>query len=49
MSDNGPQYDSNDMKDFASTYKSQHVASTLYYPQSNRMAKRKLNLYWNMQ
>ena len=35
MSDNGPQFDSSYMKEFANTYGFQHVISSPHYPQSN--------------
>ena len=40
ISDNGPQYDSVEMKQFASTYGFNHVTSSPYYPQSNGLAER---------
>ena len=40
MSDNRQQVDSKDMKQFTSTYNIKHVTSSLYYPQSNGIAKR---------
>ena len=33
VSDNGPQYNSAEMKDFASSYRFKHVTSSPYYPQ----------------
>ena len=39
ISDNGPQYDSVEMKQFASTYGFNHVTSSPYYPQSNGLAE----------
>ena len=39
VSDNGPQYDSVEMKQFASTYGFNHVMSSPYYPQSNGLAE----------
>ena len=39
MSDNGPQYSSQEMKDFANQYNFKHVTSSPHYPQSNGMAK----------
>ena len=38
--DNGPQYDSKEMKEFASTYGFKHVTSSPYYPRGNGLAKR---------
>ncbi|XP_065902585.1 uncharacterized protein [Dysidea avara] len=35
MSDNGPQFDSSEMKEFANTYAFQHITSFPHYPQSN--------------
>ena len=40
ISDNGPQYDSVEMKQFASTYGFNHVTSSPYYSQSNGLAER---------
>ena len=40
VSDNGPQFDSGDMKEFASTYGFQHITTSPYYPQSNGLAER---------
>ena len=34
VSDNGPQYDSKEMKEFASLYGFNHVTTSPYYPQS---------------
>ena len=39
ISDNGPQYDSVEMKQFASSYRFNHITSSPYYPQSNGLAK----------
>ena len=40
VSDNGPQYDSKEMKEFASLYGFNHVTTSPYYPQSNGFAER---------
>ena len=40
MSDNGPQFDSSYMKDFANTYGFEHVTSSPHYPQSNGLAEK---------
>ena len=40
MSDNGPQFVSNEMKKFADTYGFTLLMSSPHYPQSNRLAKR---------
>ena len=40
ISDNGPQYDSTEMKEFASQYGFNHITTSPYYPQSNGFAER---------
>ena len=40
VSDNGPQYDSKEIKEFASLYGFNHVTTSPYYPQSNGFAER---------
>ena len=39
MSDNGPQYSSQEMKNFANQYNFKHITSSPHYPQSNSMAE----------
>ena len=40
MSDNGPQFDSNQMREFAERYGIELVSSSPHYPQSNGLAER---------
>ena len=40
VSNNGPQYDSAEMKTFASLYEFKHITSSLHYPHSNGQAER---------
>ena len=40
ISDNGPQFDSQKMKEFSQSYGFQHVTTSPYYPQANRLAER---------
>ena len=40
VTDNGPQYDCREMKQFAEAYNFNHVTSSPHYPQSNGQAER---------
>ena len=40
VTDNGPQYDCKEMKEFAESYAFKHVTSSPYHPQSNGLAER---------
>ena len=40
VTDNGPQFDSEDMKEFAQTYEFHHISSSPYYPQVNELTER---------
>ena len=40
IGDNGPQYDSSEMKQFFLNYGFRHVTSSPYYPQGNGLAER---------
>ena len=44
MSDDGPQFSSEDMNEFASTYGFGLLTSGLFYPQSNGLAERTIKL-----
>jgi len=39
ISDNGPQYDSTEIKEFTSSYGFNHITSSPYYPQGNGLAE----------
>ena len=40
VTDNGLQFDSEDMKEFAQTYEFHHITPSPYYPQANGLAER---------
>ena len=44
MSDNDPQYDSYEMKEFASTYGFRHITSSPQYPRRNGLGKRMVKM-----
>lgn len=44
FSDNGPQYDSQEYKQFATQYNFTHVTSSPYFPQSNGQAERTVQI-----
>ena len=48
LSDNGPQYSSHNMKEFASTYGFVHTTSTPHYPKSNGLAKKTVKTIKNL-
>ena len=39
VSDNGPQYDSKEVKEFAGYYYFKHITKSPYHPQSNGLAE----------
>ena len=48
VSDNGPQFDSQEMKTFASEYGFKHITSSPYYPKSNGQAERTVKTIKNL-
>jgi len=40
ITDNGPQFDSQEMKQFAESYEFKHTTTSPYYPQANGLAER---------
>ena len=40
VTDNGPQFDSHEVKEFAQAYEFQHTTTSPYFPQSNGFAER---------
>jgi len=40
ITDNGPQFDSQEMKQFAESYNFNHTTTSPYYPQANGLAER---------
>ena len=47
LSDNGPPYDSSEMKQFSSTYGFKQVTSSPYYPQGNGLAEHTVKIVKN--
>jgi len=39
ISDNGPQFNSQEMKEFSQTYRFQHITTSPYYPQASGLAE----------
>ena len=40
ITDNGPQFDSKEMKEFSQSYEFQHITTSPYYPQANGLVER---------
>jgi len=48
ISDNGPQHDSTELKEFASSYGFNHITSSPYYPQGNGLAEHMVKTVKNL-